>query len=172
MIFETERLIVRPWTLEDIDDGFMIYGDPDVMRYLGAGNNAPETVEAFLPRLEGIINRNILCPTGMGLWALELKESGTVIGSVILKPLPESEKIEVGWHIRQDHWGQGLAAEAGAGAIAYGFEKLGLQTIYAIMYPENVRSRRVAEKCGLTSIGRTIEFHGLELDLLKIDRAN
>lgn len=125
---------------------------------------------------------------GYGGFALELKESGRVVGTGLIKPLPRTEDyaawvafrdggpppqihdIEVGWHLARSHWGQGLATEAGKALIHYGFETLRLREVYAVMYPANRRSAAVAKRLGLNHQGTTERFYGLELELFKLER--
>ncbi|MCO5296912.1 MAG: GNAT family N-acetyltransferase [Fimbriimonadaceae bacterium] len=165
-IFQTARLLARPWTLDDVNAAFEIYGDPRVMKTLGTGP-APD-IGAMRERLSAVLERNAPFAGRMGFWALEASDSGTIVGSVILKPLPESERVEVGWHLGHAHWGQGYATEAGRGAVAYGFESLGLDTIWAIVLPTNERSLAVARRLGMRSEGLTDAYHNLTLELFSI----
>jgi RimJ/RimL family protein N-acetyltransferase len=87
---------------------------------------------------------------------------------VILRPLPNDTKIEVGWHLGQEHWGNGYATEAARGAIKHGFSVARLEEIYCIIYPENTASIRVAERLGLESLGTTKDYHDLELLFFRV----
>jgi RimJ/RimL family protein N-acetyltransferase len=64
------------------------------------------------------------------------------------------EQDEVGWVIAADRWGEGLATEAAVAAIADAFDRVGLERIISWTTPDNLSSRRVMEKCGLTYRGR------------------
>jgi ribosomal-protein-alanine N-acetyltransferase len=165
-VLETERLIARKWVIEDAEAAFSIYGDPEVMRFLGSGQ-PPENVEKMGESLSRIIERDK--DSVYGSWALELKETGEVVGAVLLKPLPESKNIEVGWHLAQRHWGKGYATEAARAAVAYGFE-LGLDTIYAVVFPENTRSLAVTSRLGMEPMGRSTDYYGKELELFQLKR--
>ena len=138
----------------------MIYGDPEVMR--GLSGKPVADLEEQRERLAAVLGRYAGTPYGM--WALETREGG-LVGSVLLKPLPESEKIEVGWHLGRAHWGQGYATEAGRGAIEHGFSALGLQTIYAVAFGWNEPSLAVMRRLGMQRLGTTDEFYGHELEL-------
>ena len=162
MIFRTERLIVRPWQSADLEAAFAIYSDPEVMRYLGAQPGVPiPDREKMTERMEFWKERDRGLPPTLGFWAIEA--DGRPVGSVILRPLPKDVKIEVGWHLGREHWGKGYATEAARGAIRHGFETAGLDEIYCIIYPENTRSIRVAERLGLESLGTTTQYHDQEL---------
>ncbi len=103
---------------------------------------------------------------GFGLWAAEEKESGALVGRVGLayhRVWPEDP--EVGWLIDTSWQGQGLATEAGAACVAYGFQELGADRIVSICTAENAASRRVMEKLGFR-VWRAIRDEKLGLDLL------
>jgi RimJ/RimL family protein N-acetyltransferase len=162
MIYQTERLTVREWAEEDLEDAFAIYSDPEVMRYLGAQPAVPiESREKMAERMRYWKERDRDLQPGLGFWAIEV--GGKAIGSVILRPLPSDVKIEVGWHLGRHYWGYGYATEAAAGAIRHGFETVGLDEIYSIIYPENLRSVRVAERLSMESLGTTTAYHNQEL---------
>lgn len=175
MIFETERLVARPWTMSDLESAFNIYGDPVVGRFIG-GHVAD--IDAQRERLALYISRTEnWSPRGMGGWALELKGCDVIVGSALLKPIPfsadynpapEEEDIEVGWHLAQEHWGYGYASEAAAGALTHGFDKLGLERIVAVVNPENERSLRVAERLGMRRLPDTNRYYEQSLALFEM----
>jgi RimJ/RimL family protein N-acetyltransferase len=166
MIFETERLRVRAWRVEDAEAAFGIYGDPEVWRYMGGGDGHKDVAEsrAWLERLAGRWKDR----PGLGLWAIVEKATGEIVGSVELVPLDEGPEIEVGYHLARRAWGRGIATEAARGAVRYGFETLGLRRIVGVVNPENQASRRVLEKSGLV-YERRGRWYGWELDLLAIE---
>lgn len=174
MIFETERLRIRPWTLDerDVASALEIYGDPEVLRYMGGGSGDADLAQAR-SRLERYLKASDPrpgFPTGLGLWAIEEKATSDAIGSVELVPLDGGPEIEVGYHLARRYWGQGFATEAARAAVRYGFETLGLDRIVGVVYPENLASRHVLEKCGMTYQRRGTWF-GWELDMLAVERA-
>lgn len=166
--FQTERLIARPWQIEDAEAALSLYGDPEVVRYLGSMKPMVDVTEVRA-YLEKVLNRYGPDPT-YGMWALVEKDSGEIVGSTLLKPLPEHEEIEVGWHLARRHWGKGYATESAKGALDYGFNDLGLDTIYAVVFAENERSLNVARRLGMKPLGKTSEYYGFELELFKISR--
>jgi ribosomal-protein-alanine N-acetyltransferase len=166
-ILETVRLRIRPWTLDDAEAAFAIYGDPEVARYLGSPNGPDKSVEESRSILERVIARYAQTP-GMGFWAVVEKATGDVIGGAILAPLQGDLGIEVGYHLGRRFWGQGYATEIARGCLRYGFEQLRLDRIIAIVFPANLASRRVLEKAGLT-FERPIVYAGFELDLFGIE---
>jgi len=151
LIFETERLIVREYMLDDAPASFEIYRDPVVWRYL-AGGEPYATVEQAKERIEQRIQRyRERAP--YGLWAVVVRDTSQLIGSVLLSPLEDGPEVEVGYHFGTFAWGKGYATEVTRGAIRYGFEILGLPQISAVVFSENVASQRVLEKAGMTYRG-------------------
>jgi RimJ/RimL family protein N-acetyltransferase len=162
-IFETERLMLRLWTddpadLRRIDD---IYSRPEVIRWLGAPRSpAPEVVA----RWRALFENNPL----LGAWAIQVRDTGQVAGTVLYKPLPnDPDRIEVGWHLHPDSWGHGYATEAARGTIERGFAG-GIPQVWAVVRPENEKSLAVCRRLGLTSVGRTNRYYDLELELLHL----
>lgn len=164
-VLETARLCLRPWTLADTDvaAAFAMYGDDEVMRYLGRGGQAVPTLEATRDRLALLIERN-LAREGLGFAAAEEKATGEVVGTGILNTIPDTETIEVGWHVRRAAWGRGYATEIGARLPRYGHGDLGLPTIVAVAYAENIRSLRVMRKLGMADRGKTRAYYDVELE--------
>jgi len=150
---ETERLLLRRWREEDLDPYARICADPEVMRYIGGGATiARDRSEAQISHFVRHWDER-----GFGLWAVEERASGRFIGFVGLVRQDEwtegEHRMEVGWRLDRACWGQGLATEGAVTSVRYGFEELGLERIISIIQPENVASRRVAEKAGLTRRG-------------------
>ena len=168
MVYETERLIVREYRPEDAPAAFRMYGNPEVMRYLGGGK-VQKSVEQSRELIERVQKRYQETPV-FGYWAMEDKASGEVVGTVLLKPLPNSELYEVGWHLAPQFEGNGYATEAARGALAYGFDNLGLETIYAVLFAENKKSWRVTERLGMTHIGPTSDFYDVDLEMFEVKK--
>lgn len=142
----SERLILRAWRDEDIAPFARMNADPVVMEFFPAPLNAAETV-AMVARIRAGFAAN-----AMGLWALELKESGAFIGYAGLWPITFEAPIagvEAGWRLAREYWGQGLATEAARAAIADGFARLDLPEIVAFTVPQNTRSVAVMQRLGM-----------------------
>ncbi|MEA2553689.1 MAG: hypothetical protein QOJ65_1865 [Fimbriimonadaceae bacterium] len=150
MHLETERLIIRDWRVEDAPAAFEIYGDPEVMRYVGNGRPY-ESLEQTRLSLRRLIARDKDKP--LAFWAVDHKESGELVGGALLKFLPDHTDIEVGYHLGQKWWGQAYATEIAQALVRYGFEQLQLEKVVGVTYLENVASQRVLEKAGLVHVG-------------------
>jgi [ribosomal protein S5]-alanine N-acetyltransferase len=171
-IIETERLLLRAWRLEEAEQAFAIYGDPEVMRYIGDGRTILD-LAAQRPWLEERIRRHErFQASGLGGWAIEERETGCAVGTALLKPLPpDNQDIEVGWHLARRVWGRGYASEAGRALLRHGFLTLGLERIHAVVLPENVNSTKVARRIGMRHVGQTTKYYSGELvELFILDR--
>lgn len=158
---ETERLVVRPYREADATALHEVFGSPEVMKWTPSppSKNVAETVER-LARTMAFTARQ---PPGLGLWALELKESAEFLGQVGLFPVEgKGPEVEVAYELAPRVWGHGYATEAARALIEYGFDELQLRRIVALILPANARSRNVASKCAMTLEGPG-RFYGLEL---------
>lgn len=148
---ETERLILRPLTQDDMNLLLDLDSDPEVMRFISDGK--PQTKEHYekaIPSLVNYMKKN----QGLGLWIAYLKDTSEFIGWYILKHLPNDGEVEVGFRIKKKFWRNGYSTEAGKALLKYGFETLGLKKIAAIVRPDNFASQAVIKKIGLKQKGK------------------
>jgi [ribosomal protein S5]-alanine N-acetyltransferase len=147
---ESERLRIRPVEPdEDAEPLYELYGDEEAMRFVlrPASRNVREVRE----RLEGIVEWT---RSGWGLWALEEREGGRIVGLVGLFPLAsEGPEIELAYHIVPSCWSRGYATEAGAALLEAAWRETDLDHVVAIALEENRASRRVMEKLGMAYEG-------------------
>jgi RimJ/RimL family protein N-acetyltransferase len=154
---ETERLVLRQFRDTDFEAYFRLVSNPEVLRFTGGGV-APTREDAWrhMAMLAGIWTIR-----GYGQWAIEERASGQLVGRAGVW-FPEGfPEIEAGWVISPEHWGSGFATEAGREALRQAFTTLGVNHVISLIDPENVASRRVAEKLGGT-IDKTGVFRGHE----------
>ena len=144
-VIETERLLLREFVAGDVDALAAVISDPETMRFYPEPRNRAG-VESWIER-----NRQRYRKDGHGLWAMVLKSSGEVVGDCGLarQHVDGVDEIEIGYHVRRDLWGRGLAPEAAAACRDYGFESLRAERLISLIRLENLPSRRVAEKVGL-----------------------
>lgn len=164
-ILETERLILREITHADLDDLLAIWGDQEVMRLF------PKTLDRT--DLDGWIDRNLKRyeQYGHGLWAVILKSEQKLIGDcgLVIQEVDGAEELEVGYHFNKNYWGRGLAAEAARGCMEFAFTRLNRQRIISMIRPENLPSRRVAERNGLR-IEKEVFWRGYQHYVYAIQR--
>jgi len=167
--FETERLILREWRIDEAEAVFAIYGDPEVTRFLGSTGEPDPSLEYRRERMPAMIARYADNP-GYGIWAMELKESGDVIGGAGLVTLEEGHDVEIAYTLRRDAWGKGYATEVAIGTIDYGFKVLGLSKLVGVAYPANVPSYKVLLKAGMRHLGLRPAY-GHDLEWFEVERA-
>jgi RimJ/RimL family protein N-acetyltransferase len=155
-ILETSRLILREFTTCDADSLERILSDPEAMRFYPRAFDR-SGVEQWIAR-----NMQRYAKDGHGLWAMVLRSSGEVIGDcgLTIQEVDGVGEIEVGYHVRRDLWGQGLATEAARACRDFGFARLPVERVISLIRPENLASRRVAEKNGMT-VWKEIVWRGL-----------
>ena len=161
IILETERLILRTWTLDDAPRLFEICGDAEVMKYLGTGKpyKTVEQADEFLRWATEYQKENGFCR-----WAITLRENREIVGSCGFARPHGTEEIELGYLLAREFWGKGFATEAAAACLNHGFKKLEFREIIALTDLENIASHRVLEKIGF--IQRGIEIFGGEENLV------
>ena len=145
-ILETDRLLLREFVSEDVGALAAVLSDPETMRYYPAVMGRTGVAD-WIDR-----NRRRYADPGYGLWAMVLKSSGEVVGDCGLtrQSVDGTDEIEIGYHVRRDLWGRGLAPEAAGACRDHGFARLSVDRLVSLIRPENRPSRRVAEKTGLT----------------------
>lgn len=153
--FETERLRLRQWRDADKTPFAAINADARVMQYFPARLDRAQS-DALLGELRHHIDHN-----GWGIWAVEEKATGTLVGGVGIQipapDLPVFPCVEIAWRLAVGHWGKGFATEAAQGALRVGFDQLGLPEIVAFTPMTNLRSREVMVRLGMRDTGQSFE---------------
>jgi RimJ/RimL family protein N-acetyltransferase len=150
VFLETERLLLRRFTVADVDNLVELDSDPEVMRYVtgGRATTRDEIRDEVLPAFLGYYDRY----PGYGFWAVVEKATGVFLGWFHLRPAPESGRPgepELGYRLRRSAWGKGFATEGSRALIGKAFAELGAQRVFAETMVVHTASRRVMEKAGL-----------------------
>jgi ribosomal-protein-alanine N-acetyltransferase len=146
--YETERLVVRTLADDDAPALHEIHRDDEVMRWLD--RTLSTGVADELARLERWRAHE---RDGFGFFGIVVRETGELVGVQVLKPFDDLPYVDLGWRLRRSAWGRGYATESARGAIGYGFGTLGLTEVAAATLPDNLRSRAVMERLGMTYAG-------------------
>lgn len=148
---ETARLEHRSFTVEDAKSFFAFNSHPDVMRFTGE-----PPLSSLAAAREAIANHRDFDDVGYGRWACILKETQAVIGFCGLKYLTDLNEVDVGYRFLPEFWGRGLATEACAASLEFGFTTLHLDQIIGLVLPGNTASTRVLEKVGMQADGEFV----------------
>ncbi len=147
-ILETDRLILRTFEMTDLDAMTKINQDPKVMEFF-PGLQDKEQTKSFIERVQKHYNEY-----GYSIFAVEIKETNIFIGFVGLLRIAFNEHFtpatEIGWRLSSTYWGRGYATEAACAVLHYAFNVLNLEQIVAHTVVNNIKSRRVMEKLGMT----------------------
>ena len=159
---ETARLVIRPLDDRDADAWIAMLSDPEVARFLPRGP-AP-TMETFERAIETrhAMEREIGC----AMWAIDDATTARFIGQCGIRPAKSMDKdagseIDLAYHFARAFWNKGYATEAATAVLAHGLGTLGLDSIMAVVVPDNVGSWRVMEKVGMRYEGLA-DYYGLK----------
>jgi RimJ/RimL family protein N-acetyltransferase len=143
----TPRLRLRQWQDSDLAPFAALNADPQVMHYM------PRCLERSESDTLAGRYRERIAERGWDLWALERRDEGRFIGALGLAvatfAAPFTPCLEIAWRLAREQWGQGLASEAAAAVLRFGFETLALTEVLAFTVPGNHRSRAVMERLGM-----------------------
>lgn len=178
ILLETERLILRQFTEDDVDRLIALNRDPEVVRFTADREVDREVLQTqTLPQWLSYYKTYY----GYGIWAAVEKSSQSFIGWFIFRPavhaayfdpaLANPDDIELGYRLCKAAWGKGYATEGAKALISKGFSELGAQRIVAPALAANVASIRVLEKSGLQLQTRFMEpTLGLEVMVYALNK--
>jgi len=149
IFLETQRLLLRRFTADDVGNLVELDSDPEVMRFINGGRptSREEIENDVLPTFFEYYERF----PGYGFWAAVEKSTGRFVGWFHFRP-PKgtpSDEVELGYRLRKSAWGNGYATEGSRALIEKGFAELGVRRVFAATMVVNGASRRVMEKAGL-----------------------
>ncbi len=164
-ILETERLLVREGTVEDVEAYYRIYSDPSVTLYMEDlyedRNLERDYMKAYIDQIYGFY--------GYGLWSVILKETGQVIGRAGLSVRQGYDLPELGFVIDRTYQNRGYGYEVCAGILAYAKKELDFEQIQALTHKDNLISKRLLRKLGFVFEREvSAEYRDHELFIKKI----
>ncbi len=169
-VIRTPRLRLRPWSVDDAEWALRIYGEQDVARWLSPAMDRVPDATAMRELLEGWSNQQLTSPEGR--WAVELADSGELVGGVAVLPLPpDGEDLEVGWQLAPQFWGQGIAAEAGHAVAHHAFTS-GVEEVFAVVREQNGRGAATARRVGMEWVGETDKYYHLRLQVFRLRKGD
>jgi ribosomal-protein-alanine N-acetyltransferase len=164
MIFQTQRLLVRQYTLADQENFYRLNSDEDVMKYIRRPKTRKEAYQFLLENIEYYKEFPVY-----GRWALIEKSTQDFIGSFMIRPSTAVDhRIELGYAMFKENWGNGYATESVKGGLNFAFEQLQLSSLIAITQTENMASQKVLLKCGFRQL-KNINDNGKMVNLFSIE---
>lgn len=153
-VLSTNRLLLTPRSIEELDDCLAMDRDPLVTQYVPGPWSDPNEHRSFV--LSRMSRRY---PSGLGYWSVRGIDGGEFLGWILLIPYEAfTGEIEIGWRFTRSSWGRGCATEAAAAVLEHAFNGAHVSAVVADINPLNRASIRVAEKIGLRYIGeRTVD---------------
>lgn len=152
VFLETERLVLRRFTMADADNLIGLDSDPEVMHFITGGRptRREEIVAGVLPAFLAYYERF----AGYGFWAAIEKSTGEFLGWFHFRPRDGSlaDQPELGYRLRKSAWGKGYGTEGSRALIRKGFAEHGARRVFAETMAVHTASRRVMEKAGLTLV--------------------
>src|SRR5215471_17656157 len=160
VVCQTSRLLLRHFTLDDLDFLVALHSDPEVARFIG-GVKTPEETRKRLEQWMGENERH-----GFSKWAVALQSSGELVGrcGLSLEHINGTSDWELGWTFARAHWGHGYATEAASAAMEHCFRHLGLTRLISLIRPGNFASVRVAERIGMI-YERRVQWNNAPADM-------
>lgn len=164
VMLETDRLRLRWFREADFPDFLAISSDPEVMKFIGG---KPMTEIEAWRSMAGYLGHWYF--RGYGVWAVEEKSSGKLVGRIGFMNPPGWPGFELGWTLARASWGKGYATEGARRALAYAFTEMDRDHVISCIAPENVNSIKVAERLGERVHGET-ELLGHRVFVYRITR--
>jgi RimJ/RimL family protein N-acetyltransferase len=151
-ILETQRLKLREFSRDDLDDLAAMVADEDQMTFYPRPKTRAEAL-AWITRSLALYKEY-----GFGMWLIESRPASGFLGYCGIRPraLEGASEVEIGWHTKKTFWNQGIATEAAKGARDLAFRRFGIARLVAIIHPDHIASRRVAENIGMHDEKTTI----------------
>lgn len=165
MLLETPRLILRPFTTEDLDHMVELMANKDFMRF-SMGPLTREQTQVFLDKVMGWDRDGL-----PSQFAMIIRLSGALVGycGFFHHEVDGKMEIEIGYRLDSTFWNRGLMTEAARAVRDHGFLNLELDYVISLIHPANIPSRRVAEKNGMT-LERETTFRGFPTLVFSITR--
>jgi RimJ/RimL family protein N-acetyltransferase/predicted GNAT family acetyltransferase len=168
----SNRLIMRPWTLDDTDSALAIYGDEAVTRWTRPFIDRVDDRNSMRRRLDDWITQSNRLPHPQGRWAIELGDSGALVGGAALlsMPIEGDSRVVMSWELAPSAVGHGLAAEAGHALIHYAFKVSATPAVHALVQSANDRGIATLQRVGMIRTPGVQHHRGTDLQLYAIAR--
>ncbi|HZL75191.1 MAG TPA: GNAT family N-acetyltransferase [Propionibacteriaceae bacterium] len=168
VVLNTERLVLRPWTIEDALAALTIFGRDEVTHWLTPAMEPIHDEAGMRAALESWAREDAELDPPVGHWAVRRRGDDVLLGSITLRRMPPlQEDLELAWQFSPDHWGNGYATEAAQVVAAWAFEE-SADELFAVMRLANERAKRLARRLGMEWIGETNKYYDLRLQVFRL----
>ena len=168
----TERLVLRPWCVDDAQAALDVYGHGDVTRWLSPDMDRVPNLATMRLLLQQWIAEHARLPAPAGRWAIRRRSDGRVIGGAVLLPLPPGrEDLEIGWQLHPATWGNGYASETTHALATWTFSQ-DVDEIFAVVRPGNARAAATVRHNGMQWVGETTKYFGADLQVYRLRAAD
>lgn len=153
-VLRTHRLLLRPWTCEDVDSLHALWTAPEVRLYLW------DDVAITRDVAENVVKSHLESAVehGVGYWAIHAPDGSTLAGFCGFRFIDDGPEIELMYGLKGAHWGKGYATEASLAAIEYLWRSTQFQQVFARTDPPNEASVRVMVRLGMTQVSSTLSM--------------
>lgn len=169
MRIETERLILREFTVDDLAEFSVLMSDPEVMRFSLSGpmKDDQQIKDYFQKR---VLDHHL--QYSYGLYAVFNKIDNSFIGGVglLTQNIDGQTKVELAYRLLPQYWGQGFATEACLAVCQYAFVQLGMKELISIIDPNNTQSLKVAKRIGMKYLKETL-FHNIPVQIYVMEHS-
>jgi len=168
----TSTLVLRSWSAQDAPGAFEMYGDPRIAEAIGLRNPVPDLAEMrdLLGQWDRQSSRS---PLPQGLWAVDSADDGELLGGATLLPFSSRvHQLVMGWHLRPQARGRGVAGHIGHALAHHAFIASDVDEIFVAAPASNAGSINVARRLGMTTVDAHDWAHrGVQLEVLRMSRA-
>ena len=170
-VIDTSRLRLAPIRAADLEEYVALWAEPDAMRYWGTGG--PWEREVAQRHFDASLT--YWRDHGFGKRSIVEQETGHWIGYAEIATIDfwdgfAADDVEIGWMLAPSAWGRGFGTEAATAVRDEAFERVGLDQVFALYYPDNVASGRILEKLGMTYERDIFDRAGDSLRAFRITR--
>jgi RimJ/RimL family protein N-acetyltransferase len=165
----TQRLRIRPWSVEDAEAALAIYGVADVTGWLTPATDRIGDRAAMRAVLQAWAEAQPDLPPPRGRWAIQRLADGDVVGGLVIRLLPPyNADLEVSFQLRPEAWGNGYATEATRALIGWALREGDTDELFAVVLPHNVRAIATIERLGMEWVGETDKYYERTLQVYRI----
>ncbi|MGH3508505.1 MAG: GNAT family N-acetyltransferase [Nocardioidaceae bacterium] len=170
---DSERLTLRPWSVDDAAAALEIFGVAEVARWLSPAMDKVHDEQGMRLVLQGWVAEQERLVPPQGRWAIVLTETGEVIGGAGLLFLPPGdEDLELAWQLRPSAWGHGYATEAGRRVARAAFDFPGVDEVFAVVRNNNERGVATVRRVGMEWVGETDKYYDLRLQVYRLRQSD